>query len=550
MSDQISNRSDYAVNHQKGNMDYDPNTTENGGITDDISVMPQIPGDERGANHAADRPMLSQSQSRMERTRRLSGSMPPMPGHHGGTLQGTAPPRLSPQEIAQAEAEEQYHGDDASPSKPPPLAPFGRPPSASAGRPPSANNHGGSRRGAAALGGSTRGDPFGGGGLRRGSQLNPNAGSMLRDVHSNSNRRTSLSTQMIRSDNSMRGGAPPQIVASAPSESKFGNFSSEDRQFLNKSAHADANNEEEGEEGPLFLPSLKREQFIPVRIAREKVKEVLAEMAVMRNKHMAAIETMEKQHQYLKNQLEGACAAYAKKLTNDYNVRVNALDAEYCRRLARLTPASAQQEVEERLTNARKNAADLERKTEERINAKNTEMENTRNALSSQLDRERALRDDLQEKLRLEEERARELDIRVVSLEKQVELLNDGKPINLHPGISTNSHSSPQKSSVLEDENARLREQVRALNNELDQVEYEDEDIHNQDENDRGMRSTELAVDDDDMLDATQAKVDVAGGGKTLDDGGVFGNGGGEGQSGYADGGGAFQDAAQDDNNM
>lgn len=84
----------------------------------------------------------------------------------------------------------------------------------------------------------------------------------------------------------------------------------------------------------LFMPNLKREQYIPVRVAREKLKQVLAEMAQLKMKHLAAIDTMEKQHQFLKAQLETACAAYCRKLTGDYNSRVVALNHEYKRRLA------------------------------------------------------------------------------------------------------------------------------------------------------------------------------------------------------------------------
>jgi chromosome segregation ATPase len=51
---------------------------------------------------------------------------------------------------------------------------------------------------------------------------------------------------------------------------------------------------------------------------------------------------MEKQHQFLKAQLESTCAAYARKLTSDYNNRVRALNMEFDRRLkgAGLRPPS------------------------------------------------------------------------------------------------------------------------------------------------------------------------------------------------------------------
>lgn len=101
-----------------------------------------------------------------------------------------------------------------------------------------------------------------------------------------------------------------------------GEYSAEDAASVDKAAEQ------------LFMPSMKREQYIPVRVAREKIKLILSEMAQTKLLHLSAIDTMEKQHQFLKAQLETACAAYCRKLTADYNNRVVALNMEYKKRLA------------------------------------------------------------------------------------------------------------------------------------------------------------------------------------------------------------------------
>jgi hypothetical protein len=91
----------------------------------------------------------------------------------------------------------------------------------------------------------------------------------------------------------------------------------------------------------IFMPSLKREQYVPMRVARDKVKQALAEMASMKAQHYAAIDTMERQYKRLKAQLEAAVVAYTKKLTKDYNERVANLEAEFHRRVANGTLTAA-----------------------------------------------------------------------------------------------------------------------------------------------------------------------------------------------------------------
>lgn len=78
----------------------------------------------------------------------------------------------------------------------------------------------------------------------------------------------------------------------------------------------------------LFMPNMKREPYVPVRLARDKIKQALAEIAAHNSKHYAAIDTMEKQYDILRAQMEHQVAAYAKKLTMHYNQRVAALDAQ------------------------------------------------------------------------------------------------------------------------------------------------------------------------------------------------------------------------------
>jgi hypothetical protein len=129
-------------------------------------------------------------------------------------------------------------------------------------------------------------------------------------------RRRSLANQLATSTSKI------EVTVTNPHEaSRPNSASTEDRQTADKSAEA------------LFLPNIKREQYIPVRVARDKIKHVLAEMAQMKTMHLAAIETMEKQHGILKAQLENACAAYCRKLTSDYNHRLTALEGEYKKRL-------------------------------------------------------------------------------------------------------------------------------------------------------------------------------------------------------------------------
>ena len=153
-------------------------------------------------------------------------------------------------------------------------------------------------------------DPFSAGGQRKSIE----AGSI-----DGQRRRRSLANQLAAANSKSQ----IEVVATNPRDTSRPSSAAttEDRQTADKEMEA------------LFLPNLKREQYIPVRVARDKIKHVLAEMAQMKTMHLAAIETMEKQHSILKTQLENACAAYCRKLTTDYNNRLTALEVEYKKRL-------------------------------------------------------------------------------------------------------------------------------------------------------------------------------------------------------------------------
>jgi hypothetical protein len=84
----------------------------------------------------------------------------------------------------------------------------------------------------------------------------------------------------------------------------------------------------------IFMPNMKREPYVPVRLARDKIKQALSEIASHNSKHYAAIETMEKQYEILKAQMEHQVATYAKKLTMHYNQRVADLNNQLKERLS------------------------------------------------------------------------------------------------------------------------------------------------------------------------------------------------------------------------
>ena len=160
--------------------------------------------------------------------------------------------------------------------------------------------------------------------------------------------------------------------------------------------------EEGGEEGEgfatadrmeaeqIFMPNMKREAYIPVRIARDKVKMVLSEMAQLKSMHYQALETMEKQHEFLKAQLEASVATYVKKLTKDYNDRVRALEAEYKRRLAGLSN-EAMSDLQHTIDKSKNEAAGAEEHANRRVQEKVAEFESERKLFMVQLDEKKRL---------------------------------------------------------------------------------------------------------------------------------------------------------------
>lgn len=182
-------------------------------------------------------------------------------------------------------------------------------------------------------GGGGGDDPFNRTGslMRRKSQFEQQVMPKKADPH----HRKSVTSQLalVNPRGSMRdedGQEPIGVLATNPAEPKpEGGYSAAAKAEVSSRG---TNNLDKAAE-QLFMPNMKREQYVPVRVARDKIKQVLSEMAQMRTMHLSAIETMEKQHSFLKAQLESACAAYCRKLTADYNNRVLALNHEFKRRL-------------------------------------------------------------------------------------------------------------------------------------------------------------------------------------------------------------------------
>lgn len=171
--------------------------------------------------------------------------------------------------------------------------------------------------------------------VRRTSQFGPEAQRQQERVVTNQKpRRQSVGLALAQAKPKEKAseiaGGHIDVVSTVPTatsntndnrKSVVADYSAEDKASIDKASEQ------------LFMPSMKREQYIPVRVAREKIKQILSEMAQMKLMHLSAIDTMEKQHQFLKAQLETACAAYCRKLTADYNNRVVALNEGYKRRL-------------------------------------------------------------------------------------------------------------------------------------------------------------------------------------------------------------------------
>ena len=143
----------------------------------------------------------------------------------------------------------------------------------------------------------------------------------------------------------------------------------------------------------IFMPNLKREKFVPVALARDKLKQVLVEVASLKAQHHAALSTMERKQEFLKAQLEAAVAAYARKLTADYNGRVTALEDEYKRRLDNLN-ATALGDMKSTLDRAKADAAQQQAKLKGQLEEKSLQAEKEQALVAASLAEERRQRED------------------------------------------------------------------------------------------------------------------------------------------------------------
>lgn len=199
-----------------------------------------------------------------------------------------------------------------------------------------------------------------------------------------------------------------QVVSQQPlsSAASGGEYTSEER-------HAAESQDQ------LFMPSLQREQFIPVRVARDKIKQALAEMAAMRTQHLAALETMERQHQFLKAQLEAATATYVKKLTQDYNTRVATLESEYQKRFAGVN-GSAMTVIQSQMEDAKKRIEAMEAAAMARVKESEVEFEQERRMFYAKVEHERRQVEQLAAEARAGKEETRKYQQRIAELETQL----------------------------------------------------------------------------------------------------------------------------------
>lgn len=206
----------------------------------------------------------------------------------------------------------------------------------------------------------------------------------------------------------------------------------------------------------IFMPNMKREAYVPVRIARDKVKMVLSEMAQLKSMHYQALETMEKQHEILKAQLEATVAAYVRKLTKDYNDRVVALESEYKRRLGNIN-TDAVAGMRSTVEQTQKEAATLEERADQKIAEKTQEFaaerklfvvkaEESKKQLQAAQEESTALKADLAAK-------QKEID----SLKARLIAKGDGESVE---SLNQKLFEANDKIADLERENAELKEQL------------------------------------------------------------------------------------------
>uniref|UniRef100_A0A7S1LA28 Uncharacterized protein n=1 Tax=Neobodo designis TaxID=312471 RepID=A0A7S1LA28_NEODS len=214
----------------------------------------------------------------------------------------------------------------------------------------------------------------------------------------------------------------------------------------------------------IFMPNMRREPYIPVRIARDKLKQVLGEMAQMKHMHYAALETMERQQEFLKAQLEATVAAYARKLTNDYNGRVKALEAEYQRRLEGLNK-TAMGDLQATLEAAQRETRNVEARAQKQIQEKEAEVEQERKMFTQKVQMARQAAEEA-------EKEAEAAKAQVADRDKEIDRLN----VELRVAQAT-SGGAPSvdggggggDNSALHEKIARLETEVAELKKERDQ---------------------------------------------------------------------------------
>lgn len=303
-------------------------------------------------------------------------------------------------------------------------------------------------------------------GLERKSTMTINNGPSMEEltrVNSAIGRRASLHSQLARSNpkealqrsgsmatNPLEADAPPKILSFQPQRDVNpgeGGYSTEDREAAAQ-AHQDAEQ--------LFMPSLQREQYVPVRVARDKIKQVLSEMAQMKTMHLAALDTMEKQHAFLKAQMESAVATYTKKLTTDYNNRVTALESEYKKRLSNLNNA-AMGDLHTALEKAKTGLEAMERNSKARLEEKDRELEQERKMFQMRIDSDRQHAQKLQDEVERATKALQDREDQIAVLKGQVAAL--------------------QAATDEPDDNARLIQQLREHNRTIS---AENEDLRRQ----------------------------------------------------------------------
>ncbi|CUG67221.1 Hypothetical protein, putative [Bodo saltans] len=316
--------------------------------------------------------------------------------------------------------------------------------------------------------------------LRRQSQYGPQSVQKQQDNHlgvggGGKPRRQSVAVALSQAKPKSKAeefAGPIDVVSTMPIDERKASSRPQDDYSAEEVASVDKAAEQ------LFMPSMKREQYIPVRVAREKIKLILSEMAQMKLLHLSAIDTMEKQHQFLKAQLETACAAYCRKLTSDYNNRVVALNNEYKKRLAGVgtggarggggagvlspAPSSATSPIPALVPSP--NSEEDGRRIqllEEQLAAKQRELDVAHQTTHECLERA----DDADEKLKLSREEVRKLKLEVERLQQGAQDNRGPNRSPPPPGATSNINTAAS--------DAELQQKVWSLESELHAVRLE-----------------------------------------------------------------------------